>query len=604
MPEDARMPVQFAFGADGKSSFVMQGHGETVVLIHGVGMAASIWVPQFEALSKKYCVVAYDFLGHGKSSRPSETPELSEYVEQLVSLINAINCERIHVVGHSMGALIALEFALTHPERVLSVTALNAVYCRTLEQSQSVQQRVADLESGEAHRGLESTMSRWFDNRFTNDFPEIVSQVRALLKSVDPVGYARSYKLFARLDRVHQGRLANLEMPCLFITGEYDPNSTPDMSRAMANEAGNGRLEIVEGARHMMCVTIPSEVNRRLIEFLDTTVPVRANTALVKAMEFDQRSFRKALGSFLTGVTVVSTLQADGAPRGFTANSFSSVSLDPPLILVSIAKTAASYSLFVSARHFSVSVLSEGQEGVSGLFASKTPDKFTNIAWHQGQTGSPLINGAVAWFDCRAHNVVLAGDHAILIGEVIGYEHSPASPLGYCQGAYVKLGLSKQAIAGTSAHTTVGAILEQDGNIVLVKASDGSLVLPTGIRLEPASEPTTLLATLSKLRLNAKLGFLFAVFEDTKHDPSTLSIYYRGLVQGAVHSGETLQLAPLHAIPWEQIHSDAIRSMLQRYVRERTEDVFGIYVGNAEHGTIQAVMPLTAALTTTRGLLK
>src|SRR6185312_11675761 len=104
--------------------------------------------------------------------------------------------------------------------------------------------------------------------------------------------------------------------------------------------------------------------------------------------DFDPREFRNALGSFLTGVTVVTTLDEAGVPRGFTANSFTSVSLSPPLILVCIAKTASSSATFCAVKKFAVNVLSEGQIEVSSLFSSKQPDRFGKVEWHRGKHGS------------------------------------------------------------------------------------------------------------------------------------------------------------------------------------------------------------------------
>ncbi len=135
------------------------------------------------------------------------------------------------------------------------------------------------------------------------------------------------------------------------MTGAGDPNSTLEMSRIMAAEAPNGRCEILSGERHMMSLTAPEEVNKRLLGFL----------AEIGTTEIDAKSFRRALGAFTTGVTVVATNQRDGGPRGFTANSFTSVSLDPPLVLVCIAKSASSYAVFSESDSFAISVLAENQ---------------------------------------------------------------------------------------------------------------------------------------------------------------------------------------------------------------------------------------------------
>lgn len=300
---------------------------------------------------------------------------------------------------------------------------------------------------------------------------------------------------------------------------------------------------------------------------------------------FDVVEFRRALGAFVTGVTVVTTIQADGSPRGFTANSFTSVSLDPALILVCIAKTASSHPVFSQTQRFAVSVLAEDQRPVSGVFASKSADKFAQVAWHARRTGSPVMDGAAASFDCETHQVVDAGDHIILIGRVVDFTHSTATPLGYCRGAYVEFRLSQEALAATGQRAQVGAILEHADGLVLIKTA-GGLQLPTGTRLEPASDAASLRGVLGGLKLNANLDFLFAVFEEK----GVTHIYYRGRIVDDAPAAENVRYVPLNAIPWDEIRDPAVQSMLSRYVKERTEDAFGIYVGDVEKGTVQSLV--------------
>lgn len=240
----------------------------TVVLIHGVGMNQSVWSPQIGALSTRYQVIVYDMLGHGDSVLPSAAPTLDEYAAQLKLLLDAMRIERAHVVGHSMGALVALEFALTHPQRTLSVVALNAVYDRTPAQREAVMTRAATLGDAPLDTGVDATLSRWFGDPVPGHLTQAAQAVRGLLLSVDPVGYARTYRLFASSDDAHVGRLASLAVPALFLTGECDPNSSPAMSRAMAAVAPFGRAEIIANERHMMNVTDPDGVNERLLGFL------------------------------------------------------------------------------------------------------------------------------------------------------------------------------------------------------------------------------------------------------------------------------------------------------------------------------------------------
>lgn len=305
---------------------------------------------------------------------------------------------------------------------------------------------------------------------------------------------------------------------------------------------------------------------------------------------FDSPGFRRALGAFVTGVTVVTTTQPDGSPRGFTANSFTSVSLDPPLILVCIAKTASSHAVFSTTDHFAVSMLAENQKPVSGVFASKSPDKFAQVAWRARATGAPVIEGASAGFDCSTHQVVDAGDHFILIGRVVDFFHSNASPLGYCRGAYVNFSLSQDALAATGARTQVGAILEHRDGLVLLETEDG-LQLPTGVKLEPETDGGSLRGVLRKLGLAAHLDFLFAVFESGSGPSTSVQVYYRGRVgsSAAAMMDSAIHIVPLPQIPWAELRDDAVRSMLQRYVRERSEDAFGIYVGDSAAGKVQTL---------------
>ncbi|MDR6413066.1 flavin reductase family protein [Paraburkholderia terricola] len=321
------------------------------------------------------------------------------------------------------------------------------------------------------------------------------------------------------------------------------------------------------------------------------TEPTSGQTAEQTAQQaFDIAAFRRALGAFVTGVTVVTTIQPDGSPRGFTANSFTSVSLDPPLVLVCIAKTASSHAVFSQTRHFAVSVLAEDQKAVSGVFASKAADKFAQVAWQVRATGAPVMNGAAAAFDCMTHDVVDAGDHIILIGRVVDFVHTSSSPLGYCRGAYVNFSLSQDALAAAGSRAQVGAILEHRDGLVLLDTPKGPQ-LPTGVRLEPASDPASLHGVFAKLGLDVHLDFIFAVFESGSGQAPGVQIYYRGRVidSGAAWMDSAIRIVPLAQIPWGELRNDAVRSMLERYVRERSEDAFGIYVGDTEAGTVQTL---------------
>lgn len=300
----------------------------------------------------------------------------------------------------------------------------------------------------------------------------------------------------------------------------------------------------------------------------------------------DARELRNALGAFMTGVTVVATVDEKGSPRGFTANSFTSVSLDPPLILVCIAHNAFSYPLYKTTDCFTVNILSEEQKDVSGLFASKAPDKFSSVVWSRAATGSPVLDESVAWIDCQVHDRIESGDHLIVVGRVVDFKHGSENPLGLCRGAYLTSVLQQEAMPAPGQPMKVGAILEHDDQVLLIEDREtGKLALPSGARLGNHDDPYSLQGRLQKHNIDAEIGFIFAVFEDD--NTGTLSVYYRGQLRSTETLDETARLFPFEAIPWERLPDSAVGSMLRRYVNERTEDQFGIYVGDFDYGQVQ-----------------
>ena len=151
---------------------------------------------------------------------------------------------------------------------------------------------------------------------------------------------------------------------------------------------------------------------------------------------FDVRDFRSALGQFATGVTVVTTVAADGRKVGMTANSFTSVSMEPPLVLWCPSKRAPSLGDFEDATHFAINILASDQHVLSSQFATPATDKFVGAETTEGIAGVPLLNGAVATFQCRTVSRHDAGDHVIYVGEVESYKHDGGAPLVFHGGKY------------------------------------------------------------------------------------------------------------------------------------------------------------------------
>lgn len=154
------------------------------------------------------------------------------------------------------------------------------------------------------------------------------------------------------------------------------------------------------------------------------------------APHFDAEAFRKTCAQFATGVTVATVRAADGTPHGLTISSFTSVSIQPPLILICIDYGCAFLSHFRACTSFAVNVLSEPQRDLSLTFALKPEGRFEGVDWYASATGVPLLRGCLANIECRLSSILEAGDHAIFLGEVIHAESHPGRPLLYFNRDY------------------------------------------------------------------------------------------------------------------------------------------------------------------------
>lgn len=218
---------------------------------------------------------------------------------------------------------------------------------------------------------------------------------------------------------------------------------------------------------------------------------------------FDARELRQALGSFVTGVTVITTLDADGKLHGLTANSFTSVSLDPPLVLWSQSRTAPSHPVFSAAERFAVNILADDQVDVSNRFARGAADKFTGMPVRAGLGGVPLIDGCAAYLECRKVHSYPGGDHVVFIGEVERIERLPRQPLVFGGGRYLVAqphdlgqGLSGESTANIARLRAVR--LATRAMVELSDRLDETLGLgvwgnrgPTIVRWEEAREPVS-----------------------------------------------------------------------------------------------------------------
>lgn len=157
-------------------------------------------------------------------------------------------------------------------------------------------------------------------------------------------------------------------------------------------------------------------------------------------MPVSKEEFRSAMGRFVSGVTVVTTLDRDNRPAGLTVSAFSSLSLEPPLILACIEQRASLHDYLSEGTHFAVNILAEDQEQLSRRFSSKDEDRFNGTGYKEGATGSPVLEGALAYIECRVLQTYPGGDHTIVVGEVEAVSVADHRPLAYYRGGYAQLG--------------------------------------------------------------------------------------------------------------------------------------------------------------------
>jgi 3-hydroxy-9,10-secoandrosta-1,3,5(10)-triene-9,17-dione monooxygenase reductase component len=150
----------------------------------------------------------------------------------------------------------------------------------------------------------------------------------------------------------------------------------------------------------------------------------------------DEETFRKTCSRFATGIAIATVAETNGQPFGITVNSFTSVSCAPPLVLVCIDYRSSILPHFRNTAFYGINVLDEGQRDLSIRFSNQELDRFENIAWHRGHSGSPMLDGVLAQMECRVTQTVEAGDHAIFIGEVIGVRFRDGLPLLYFNSSY------------------------------------------------------------------------------------------------------------------------------------------------------------------------
>jgi len=239
------------------------GTGPPMTLVHGVGMCADYWGNLLDELALHFALTVIDMPGHGQSEMPaSASPALNQYSDAIAETIK----QQSIVVGHSMGALAALDLAVRYPGLISGIAVLNGIYRREAKALNAIKQRVAKL-AATTKSDSTATLERWFGKSPQGINGLAAENCRRWLKQVNPAGYADAYRTFANADAPSDDELRSVNCPALFMTGSLEPNSTPAMSTAMSELVPRSQCTIIDGARHMMSMTHGEQVCSTMIKF-------------------------------------------------------------------------------------------------------------------------------------------------------------------------------------------------------------------------------------------------------------------------------------------------------------------------------------------------
>mgnify|MGYP000476420236 FL=1 len=233
-----------------------------VVLIHGVGLSHKIWEPQINSFNNT--VLTYDILGHGNTPLTKSRISFDDFSLQLLNLIDELKFEKIHLVGFSIGSLIARNFASNYNGRLESLTLLCSVFQRSKEQQQIVNDR---FELSKKSRSLsKQALKRWFTDDYINKNPNIYEKICSMLEENNMENFLKVYELFVK----HQDneKFENIKTKTLVMTGENDIGSTPEMSKNLSKKIANSKVKIVSNGKHLCGIECADDVNNAIKEHI------------------------------------------------------------------------------------------------------------------------------------------------------------------------------------------------------------------------------------------------------------------------------------------------------------------------------------------------
>ena len=235
-----------------------------IVFIHGVGLTYEIWQPQLDFF-KDYSNLSYDILGHGKSSLTRQNISFDDFSEQLVDLIDELKIEKIHLVGFSIGSLIARNFATKYSKRLQSLILLGSIYKRSEQQQKIVNERF-----NQAKKELKlsrQALKRWFTDKYLENNPNTYEKISSILSENNMANFLKVYELFVR--HKNDENFEKIQTKTLVMTGEHDIGSTIEMSQQLNNLIKGSELKVIKDGKHLCGIECADEVNLAIKNFVN-----------------------------------------------------------------------------------------------------------------------------------------------------------------------------------------------------------------------------------------------------------------------------------------------------------------------------------------------
>jgi pimeloyl-ACP methyl ester carboxylesterase len=235
-----------------------------IVFIHGVGLTYEIWRPQLNFFNN-YSNLSYDILGHGKSSLTKQNISFDDFSEQLIDLIDELKIEKIHLVGFSIGSLIARNFATKYGDRLQSLILLGSIYKRSEQQQKIVNER---FEQAKKELKLSrQALKRWFSDKYLENNPDTYEKISSILSGNNMANFLKVYELF--VTHKNDEDFEKIQTKTLVMTGEHDIGSTIEMSQQLNNAIKDSELKIIKDGKHLCGIECADEVNLSIKNFIE-----------------------------------------------------------------------------------------------------------------------------------------------------------------------------------------------------------------------------------------------------------------------------------------------------------------------------------------------